>query len=397
MSRQKPTATKENRLRMRGWSFIALIIVLVGGIFYLYKTQGSSDNNVSLPLSTSQGLQPLKTNVDSVGLDYVTIPTGVNEEQEYPMDGASVARGNYIYVDTSGPLTNSSAETGGKLIYDQGTIYSGKDLATNNFAISQNGLHYEYMRYDEGNIQIYTDSKLVKTISDQPSSSTVSLYGISDSGTDYAYSYSPSGQGLALYMNGTALYANASVIENADFSSNLSHYVAVVQIVSGTSVSNEVVLDGKVLGTGIQASISSNGLHYIYIAGGNSNGTDSVIVDGNKVGSLTLKDGDSDDVIVNNNGSYAYTDYVNSRVDIKGKYESIPSSIPYDCGTSCVNLFAVNQSATNYIVGDERPVGKSRPSPIWDLDGKNVKLAGDIEALEFKDSSNDLYVYKWSN
>ncbi|HUD05742.1 MAG TPA: hypothetical protein VMR18_02400 [Candidatus Saccharimonadales bacterium] len=387
VSRPLTAPTKKKRTKAFIWAFILLIALLTIVAWYLHGNNHGNDRT-----SSSRN-----TKINSIPINYITIPTGVNESQDYPMDGASVAQEHYFYIDTSGPLHNLNEETGGKLVYDGRPIYSSVDLATNNFAISQNGLHYEYMRYDNQDANIYVDNNLVKTIPDQPTSYSVALYGVSNNGKNYAYSYSSAGQGFELFTNNTSDYNSSGIIENVDFSSDFSDYVAVVQVTSGSNISNEVILDGKILGTGIQASISSNGLHYTYLAGSNSNGTDSVIVDSNKVGSVTLKVGDGDDVIVNNNGSYAYTDYVNSRVNINGKIRSIPRDIPYGCGTSCVNLFAVNQYATDYIVGDENPGGTKIASPIWDLNGSNVNLSGDIEALEFSNNSNSLYVYRWSN
>jgi hypothetical protein len=369
-----------------------VILVAVAG-WYLYAV----NNGVNAP-SAATNAKPLLTKSNSISLDYVTIPTGVNETKDYPMDGASVAQGHYLYIDTSGSIHNSNAETGGKLIYDGKTIYSGSDLATNNFAISQNGLHYEYMRYDNLSAKIYVDNKLVESIPNQPTSYAVFLYGVSNNGIDYAYSYAVGPQDIELFKDDNSIFKNTSTIENVAFNSALSHYIAVIQTTSGSNVSNKVVLDGTVLGTGIQASISNDGTHYIYIAGNNSNGVDNVIADGKNVGEVTLKDGDGDNVVINNNGSYAYTDYVNGQVIINGIADSIPATIPYDCGTSCINLFAVNQTASSYIVGDQKPItNNASSSAVWDLNGKTVNLSGDIQALEFSYISNTLYVYRWSN
>ncbi|HEV2402590.1 MAG TPA: hypothetical protein VGS08_00115 [Candidatus Saccharimonadales bacterium] len=328
-----------------------------------------------------------KTHTNTVVIDYVTIPTGVNERQNYPTDFAATAQGHYVYIDTSVPSANPYTVLGGKLLYDGRTIYSGTDLEIVSEVISPNGLHYAYMRYINGNTNIYVDNKLVKTLPYQgPNSAT--LYAVSDNGKEYAYEY-PGSQGNTLFRNNVALYTTGNGIGSAIFSNDLAHYATIVQASPGASAGN-IIKDGNNLGSGDAVYLSPNGLHDIITVGMGSGTNGIVKVDGATVGESAT---DLNSTVVSDTGSYAFTQYERYLITINGKNYRIPTAIPSDCKHSCVNLFAVNQNGSHYIVGDYRPTGGH--GAVWDLDGKNVALNGDIMDVAF---SNDiLYVYRWSN
>jgi len=377
---------------------VVLVVVLIGGsAFALYHSKHHTKTTTPpVAAKTPATTSTTPTTSNAVTIDYVTIPTGVNESQTYPMDAAQTALGHYVYIDTSS-LNDSSTDLGGKLVYDGQTIYSGSDLATggSSYVISQNGLHYAYMKYDNSTANIYVDNKLVKSVPNQASSYTVTLYAVSNNGQDYTYGYAPGFQNISIYKDGSVLYKNTSTIFSASFSNDLSHYVAAVQIPTGSNgnVTDDLIKDGTNVGTGNQAFISPDGSHYISLSSGTSSTTDSVLVDGKTVGTVGVTNGGGNSTAVNDNGSYAFTDFTNHLVNINGTADTIPTTLPDDCGQGCVNLFAVNQSATHYIVGDYKPVGGS--GAVWYMDGKSVALTGDIEGLEF--NNNTLYVYKWSD
>lgn len=331
------------------------------------------------------------TGTTAVTIDYVTIPSSVNEGEIYPNDGAETGKGHYAYLNTAGFLVNPDIELGGKLVYDGRTVYAGNDLEES-YVISQNGLHYAYMRYGSDSSNIYVDNKLVKTIPSQTPTS-VSLYGVSNNGQQYAYAYAGLLRNM-LYRNSSLLYTSSTPIELADFDSDLSHYIAAVQFGNkSNSPISQFIKDGHNIGTGIQAFISSNGAHTIALMSNTGTGLSNVQVDGKPVGKVASTADDPQETIVNDNGSYAFTDFANHSVNMNGKADSIPTAIPDDCGQHCLNLFAINQDATHYVVGDYKPVGTTKP--IWDLDGKPINLNGAVEGLEF--NGNTLYVYRWSH
>ncbi len=393
-----PTPTDKSHKRGAIIAVVILVLILVAsGAFALYRHNHKAKSVVASSTAKTLITSPTSpATSNAVNIDYITIPTGVNESQNYPMDSAQTALGHYVYIDTSGSLNKSTTELGGKLIYDGQTVYSGSDLATggDSYVISQNGLHYAYMKYDNSTANIYVDNKLVQSVPNQSPSYAVSLYAVSNNGQEYAYGYSPGFQDTAIYKDGSVLYKNTSSIFSAAFSDNLSHYVAIVQIPTGPNgnVTEDIIKDGANVGAGDQAFISPNGSHYIALGNGTNTST-AVVVDGKTVGTAGVTSGVGNSTIVNDNGSYAFTDFTNHLVNINGTVHAIPTTLPDNCGQGCVNLFAVNQTDTHYIVGDYKPVGGN--GAVWYMDGKSIKLNGDIEGLEF--NGNTLYVYKWSN
>jgi hypothetical protein len=392
--------TPKSRKKLLIVLVVVLVIVLIGGGAYaLYKHNHKAKPVTSSTTKTNIVSSTAPATSNAVTIDYVTIQTGVNESQDYPMDAAKTALGHYVYIDTSGSLNNSSTDLGGKLVYDGQSVYSGSDLDTGSYVISQNGLHYAYMKYDNSTANIYVDNKLVQSVPNQSSSSAVTLYAVSNSGQDYAYGYavptSQSSSVFAIFKDGKQIFQNKSTIFTVDFSDDLSHYVAIVQIPtdSNDNVSDDVIKDGTNEGSGNQAFISPDGSQYISLANNSSETNGTVSVDSKSVGTVTEVNGGGNSIAINNNGTYAFTDFADHLVNINGTNHTIPSTIPNDCGQGCINLFALNQDATHYIVGDYKPVGGG--GAVWYMDGKSVTLTGDIEGLEF--NNNTLYVYKWSN
>jgi hypothetical protein len=382
---QSPPSKKSNKPNKTGMKIrIGLVLILL--VIFLGYEIHHSNTNKSNSASNSQSS-------NKFAIDYVTIPTHINEAKNYPNDSAQTAQGHYVYIDTS--AYNNNNDLGGKLIYDGKTIYNGANLATSSYAISQNGQHYAYMRYANDTSSIYVDNKLVKKVPGHTTSYAVVLYAVSNNGKNYAYGYAPNSQSVGIYKNGSQLYKNTSTIFTALFSSDLTNYVAAVQIpTTASNVNYDVIKNSKDVGSGSQAFISPNGQHYMSLVGNGNSEVSGVAVDGKTIGKVTENDGDSDYTAINDNGTYGYTDFYSHLVNINGTNKAIPASIPDDCGQGCINLFAVNQTDTHYIVGDYKP-GGSTTGPVWDLDGKTITLKGDVEGLEF--NHNTLYVYKWSN
>jgi len=386
-------------------SVVILVVLLAGGgAFVLYRHNHKAKPIASVSTTkTSSAAKSSATSTASnaVTIDYVTIPTKVNESQAYPMNGAQTAQGNYVYVDPNSSSLNLNDKLGGTLIYDGKTIYQGSDLVqgVTSYVISQNGLHYAYMKYDNSTTNIYVDNKLVQSVPNQVSSSAVTLYAVSNNGQDYAYGYavptSQSSSVFAIFKDGKQLFRNPSSIFTVDFSENLSHYVASVQIPTGSNgnVTDDIIKDGTNEGSGNQAFISPDGSQYISLANNSSGTSGTVSVNGKSVGTVTEVNGGGYSMVINNNGTYAFTNFANHLVNINGTAVSIPTTIPAGCGQGCVNLFAVNQTDTHYITGDYKPVSGS--GAVWYMDGNSITLTGNIEGLEF--NNNTLYVYKWSN
>ncbi|MCL4358026.1 hypothetical protein M1512_04015 [Patescibacteria group bacterium] len=370
-----------------------LILLLVGGsVFALYgynhqsKPVSRQTNNTSVSTKTSQSTT--KTG-GAVITKYVNLLPATSNNFPTATD-PKTAHGNYIIeLDNQGGVV-SGPPVNQELIYDGKTLYRGTNLSSDvvvSWAISESGLRYAYVLSKGGSDDLYIDGKFVTTIS--PSDVYQGDLTVSNNGQDYAYVVSVGSnlKNSEVIKDGSVLYYSGNVIDDVDFSSDLSKYIIAVQTFASAAYTyDKVIYDGKIiamnLGTGSPGSmaISENGKHTFY-----TNFTNKTYVDGNLVGNsqyIPFIDGG----VVTDNGDYGLVDFASHYIDINGKITSISPTLDFACDPSC-GVFAMNETATHYIVGN---VNNS-----WYLDGAKINLTGNIEGVEL--DNNTLYVYVFPN
>ena len=221
----------------------------------------------------NSGLAPIKTSA-KVNIVYVKIPTGVQEDKNSAGDSAATAAGHFAYIDGGDSTGSYDGATGGKVIYDGKVVYEGEDVIQDNIVISKNGLHYGYIRDDGTNYNIYVDNKMVQSVSD---SDTVTIDGVSDDGSSYAYNDSSGGGKFIELLNGSNLYTSSLYpegivnLQSYLFGGDLKHYISVLSASGASSVpiSNNSGFDNN-----SQPSPIATDQRFSYIFSGTVNKTD---------------------------------------------------------------------------------------------------------------------------
>jgi hypothetical protein len=409
--------SKKKPFRAVGFVFI-VVIVVAGVLYYLFMYHRLN--------KTTTALSSVSTDVRVIT---VTIPTDLNEASRQPAysssasayipladsetkgqayigtihpgssfpstpniidDTAAIGSGHYAYTDPIGATQlnpDSGVFVGGKLIVDGKVVYQGSDLMDYSQVISNNGLHYAYVRIDHNKPSIYVDGKLSSLKYDL----FLPLLGISNDGSDVVYDTNDNNSNDVVYRNNTKV-GTIYDLSGLAFSSDLSHSIiaGLFPEVSGPNDPfSDLLIDGKSAKTtdsnslpGDQLGMSQNGLHTVYTVSNTSNTNNDLYLDNKKVGQPSSPV----DVQVDDNGDYSYIDTSASELFVNTKSYTLSST-----SVNTVNagnlISSINSNGSHYFVAN--PIKK-----YFDLDGKPVALSGDIFKAEF--AGNTLYVYKFS-
>jgi hypothetical protein len=367
------------------------------------STSTSNTTNSSKPPTSPSKTAPSASAPvpPTVSIDYVTIQTGVTENNNTEGDYAATAAGHYAYIDGSTSDGDLDGAQGGKVIYDGRVVYQGADLVQDNVVISRNGLHYAYYRDDGTNYDIYVDNKLVNN--NIPDSDTFVLDGVSNDGLHYVYDINDpntsSNDSLYKDLSTGAFYSPNGIFDapkgaysSAFFSSDLSHYVgfytpngngsddSASTIVANGSVTNQFFSgDPQMIG------ISENGSHYYAVTENDDVGasTYQLVVDGKTITSLD----NSNYAGVNNGGEYFYIDNSTPAFVIGSKTIPLPSD-NFNGNEIGYEYAAINSDGSHYVVGDS-------DKSYWLADGNQISVTGDVYNVELDGTT--LYIYRWSN